>query len=115
MEKIDRSGNRIMEFYLSATQCEFKGCESLAKFHCADGTSYKVGCGRVYCLEHSNKREDDVKGEDDLCRLCSDCEEQFRQEAIAWRVYCCLSIISIFVSMMFIWRIVVSVILASES
>ena len=45
-EKIDNSGNRIMEFYLSATQCEFKGCESLAKYHCADGTSYKVGCGR---------------------------------------------------------------------
>ena len=114
-EAINRgTGNRIMEFYLSSTQCEFQDCKSLAKFHCIDGDSYKGGCGRLYCADHASAAEVSGKSDEELCLLCSDCEDKFRQQALVWKMYCLVSLLSIIVCMFFIWKILVTVLLTPE-
>ena len=75
-----------MEFYLSKAECEFEDCKSEAKFHCIAGDFYKIGCGRLYCADHSSTAETSVKHDEELCLLCSDCEEKFREEELAWKM-----------------------------
>ena len=35
------SSNRLKDFYYNEMECEFDGCQELAEYHCADGTSHK--------------------------------------------------------------------------
>ena len=64
--------NRLEDFYHNETICEFANCQWIAVHHCADGTLYWEGCGRVFCEEHARSAKDTEEGEA-LAFVCSEC------------------------------------------
>ena len=45
--------NRLEDFYHNETLCEYENCKGTAVHHCADGTLYWEGCGRVFMIWQS--------------------------------------------------------------
>ena len=67
-----RITNRLEDFYHKQTKCEYQNCQWTAVHHCADGTLYWEGCGRVFCEEHACSLKDSNEGEA-LAFVCTEC------------------------------------------
>ena len=67
--------NRLEDFYLNESKCEFEGCGWAAAHHCCDVTLYWQGCGRVFCEEHAKSAKDTEEG-DALAFVCTDCHQR---------------------------------------
>ena len=63
--------NRLHDFYINESKCEFDQCQETAIHHCCDATLYWEGCGRVFCEKHAKA----AKGDDDLESLAFICAE----------------------------------------
>ena len=64
--------NRLEDFYHNETLCEYENCKGTAVHHCADGTLYWEGCGRVFCEEHACSLKDSNEG-NPLAFVCTEC------------------------------------------
>ena len=87
------------------TKCEFEGCQGIAVQHCADGTLYWEGCGRVFCKDHAREETLTDPGFEELAFLCAECYGRFKSEAFTWKCYSLCSIIMLIITIVTVWLI----------
>ena len=96
--------NRLKDFYFNETKCEFKGCYGIAVHHCADGTLYWEGCGRVFCKDHARGTCTEP-GFEELAFLCAECYARFRSEALTWKCYSMCSLFMLVITIIVIFKL----------
>ena len=100
--------NRLKDFYYNEAKCEFRDCSGTAIHHCADGTLYWEGCGRVFCKDHAISTKENDDGFDELAFLCAECYSRFKAEAFTWKCYSLCSIFTALLTIVLIWILTTS-------
>ena len=95
--------NRLDDFYLNESKCEFNNCHWTAKYHCCDYNLYWEGCGRVFCEDHGKSAKDAEEGEA-LAFVCIECHMRYK----TWKYYSFCSLFLALMTFALLWKITTS-------
>ena len=92
--------NRLEDFYIHESKCEFDGCAWTAVHHCCDTSLYWQGCGRLFCEEHAKSAKDPEEG-DAIALVCRDCQQHYT----SWKSYSIGALFVILLTFGLLWKL----------